>query len=238
MITNYGEKKPGKSRFVIIAPHASGDDLKTGLLAKKIAEQVEGFFVINKNFIKPKNSNSKKHPEKIEDFNKLRWSRYNNKYIWKKKKPEMRDFFSDIDNFCNQAKKYSKEKKAVAIYIHGVKTTKIAIDLGAGLKRHNLGNKLFGTKKHKTKANNSGTITLQIGKIKKIKKYLEENLNQEVTIGEFYSGWSKSSAIQFHKQEGRSDYALQFEINHLLRGSKKERIKIINLISQTLIKYL
>ena len=103
------------------------------------------------NFIKPKNSNSKKHPEKIEDFNKLRWSRYNNKYIWKKKKPEMRDFFSDIDNFCNQAKKYSKEKKAVAIYIHGVKTTKIAIDLGAGLKRHNLGNKLFGTKKHKTR---------------------------------------------------------------------------------------
>jgi hypothetical protein len=39
-----------------------------------------------------------------------------------------------------------------------------------------------------------------------------------VSVGEKYSGWSRRSAIQFHKHAGRNDFALQIEINRKLRG--------------------
>lgn len=222
ILTNYGIKNPGCSKFVIIAPHAGGDDLKTGLIAKKIAEKLNGFLIVNRNYIKPKNSQSKNKPEKTADFNELRWSQNLNKYIWEEKHNDMLLFFDDIKNYCEEAKKFDSENKAIAIYIHGIHSDKIGIDIGAGMRKHNTcSNKIFGSKKHKEIGENTGTITLKINIIKQLKKELDEKIKEKydlkATVGESYSGWSKQSAIQFHKHEGRDDYAIQFEISHLLR---------------------
>lgn len=234
-ITNYGEKQIGTSQFVIIAPHAAGDDLKTGLIAKKLAQELNGFFIINKQFKKPTNQNAK--PDMTEDFNELCWGHSYDKYLWKPRHPEMKQFFKDIKKYCDDARKYSLEQKAVAVYIHGMKSDKVAIDIGAGAKRmfgngSILGSRIFRDDK------NQGEITLKIKHIKQIKRVLstftKEQYNMNTTIGRWYSGWSKQSAIQFHKHEGRDDYAVQFEISEQLRLNKDKRDQIIQLLAQTL----
>ena len=53
IITNYGQKKKGLSNFVIVAPHAAGDDIGTKEIAKEISNQLNAFVVINKKYIKP-----------------------------------------------------------------------------------------------------------------------------------------------------------------------------------------
>ncbi len=237
--TTYGKKNEGFSRFIIIAPHGAGDDLKTGVITHRLAKKLNGFLIINNKFIKPENRHAIEKPEQTEDFNKLRWSYTRNKYLWGRKRPEMKEFFTDIDNFCNQARKFSPDDKAVAIYIHGIKSENIGIDIGAGLKKHNDSiNKVFGTKKHKEVRDNTGKVTVQISTLKKIKKQLAEKFKKDfgldISVGNHYSGWSKQSAIQFHKLEGRDDYALQFEISHLFRQDNDRINYIVELLSETL----
>lgn len=237
--TCYGKKREGNSCFVIIAPHGAGDDLKTGVIASRLAKKINGFLVINNKFIKPENKRSENNPDMVEDFNKLRWSYTRNRYLWRKKKSEMKKFFQDIDNFCQQAQKFGTKQKAVAIHIHGIHSEDIAIDIGAGLKRHNHSlNKVFGTKKHNGVKCNTGKVTLKIGILKKIKKQLTEKVQKDfglgTSIGDQYSGWSKRSAIQFHKLEGRDDYAIQFEISHLFRQDDDKINYIVNLLAETL----
>ncbi|MBU2542726.1 hypothetical protein KJ785_04160 [Patescibacteria group bacterium] len=237
--TTYGNKAEGNSRFVIIAPHGAGDDLKTGIIAYRLAKKLNAFLVINNKFIKPNNKRAKDNPDQVEDFNKLRWSYPRSKYLWKKKRPEMKTFFEDIDFFCKQAKEFSPDKKAVAIYIHGIKSEKVGIDIGAGLKKHNdSASKVFGTKKHKDMRDNTGRVTMKIGTLKKIKKQLTEKIKEDsglnIAVGNRYSGWSKQSAIQFHKLESRDDYALQFEISHLFRQDDEKINYIVNLLGEVL----
>jgi len=238
-LTSYGKKCEGTSQFVIIAPHAAGDDLKTGIIASRLAKKLNGFWVINNQFIKPKNKRSTEIPDKVEDFNKLRWSYTRSKYLWKRKKPEMKKFFKDIDSFCIQAKNFSPNEKAVAIYIHGIHSENIAVDIGAGLKEHNHSiNKVFGTKKHKEVKDNTGKVTVKISTLKKIKKQLSNKIEQDfgldIAVGNHYSGWSKQSAVQFHKLEGRDDWAIQFEISHFFRENNNKINYIVNLLVETL----
>ena len=54
--TNYGIKKEGKAKFVIVAPHAAGDDINTGPLSRKIASKSNSYLVINDKYVKPTNS--------------------------------------------------------------------------------------------------------------------------------------------------------------------------------------
>ncbi|MFH1947210.1 MAG: hypothetical protein ABIJ23_03590 [Candidatus Magasanikbacteria bacterium] len=237
--TCYGKKVVGNSRFVIIAPHGAGDDLKTGVIASRLAKKLNGFLIVNNKFIKPENKHALEKPDRIEDFNKLRWSYTKSRYLWKRKKSEMKDFFIDINDFCNQARKLEPGNKAVAIYIHGIKSENIGVDIGAGLKKHNRStNKVFGTKKHKEVKDNTGKVTVKISTLKKIKKQLVEKFQKDfglnITVGNRYSGWSKQSAIQFHKLEGREDFALQFEISHLFRRDDDKINYIVDLLAETL----
>ncbi|MDD5043766.1 MAG: hypothetical protein PHD51_03845 [Patescibacteria group bacterium] len=239
IITSYGFKKPGASFFVFIAPHAAGDDKKTGVIASRLARLLGGFLVVNNRYFKKENKQAAQYPERVEDFNNLCWGRSYNKYLWKKKRPEMKKFFRDIAGYCAEAEKHSQDSRAVAVYIHGAQDVGVGVDIGVGAKRHNTSNKILGSKRHKNVGFNTGEITLKINTLKKIKKdlarELEQGYNLKVTVGESYSGWSKQSAIQFHKHGGRNDYALQFEIGSYLRHRKDKRKYIADLLAQVLL---
>jgi len=232
--TSYGRKKPGCSPFVVIAPHGAGDDKKTGVIANRLAKKLNGFLVVNKKYIKSDNSRAHKYPEKIEDFNELCWGHSYNKYLWKRKRPEMKLFYKDVDAYCKEAKKINPFKKAIAIYIHGMNSNEIGIDIGVGAKKFVHTDTIYGAKAYRFFRKNYGKITLKISLIKKIKDDLQKKLAKDrelkVTIGGHYSGWSRQSAIQFHKHGGRNDYAMQFEISHLFRQKYSE----INYIVETL----
>lgn len=237
--TKYGRIKPGKSQYIVIAPHAAGDDLKSGLIASKLAKRLEAFLVVNKIYKKPGNSACKIAPNICEDFNKLLWSKKHDKYLWKKKQPAMKQFFTDIAKFNEQAKLQTGAKKAVNVYIHSYTSKESGLDIGAGLRPGKFKSKLFGSRKHYSVGNNSGEVTIKIGDIKKLKNFLEKKLikdyNLNVTIGESYSGWSRQSAIQFHKCEGRNDYALQLEISQHLRRLPKDIEYTVDLIAQAIL---
>ena len=233
--TGYGYKIKGQSPFVIIAPHAGGDDLKSGLIAKKIAKKLNGFLVVNKNFIKPSNTHADKNSSYALDFNKLCWCAKKGKYLWKKR-PSLKLFFQDIADYCDQAKKHSRENKAIAVYIHSLRDKNIGIDLGVGLKSIKDKNNRF-IFSFKDNSQNSGIATIKLNQIKKIKKLFEKNLSSRqllVSVGKVHSGWSKSSAIQFHKHEGRKDYALQIEISKSLRDTQENRCYTSNLTADIL----
>ena len=241
--TSYGYKKSGQSHFVIVAPHAAGDDLKTELISKKIAENLKAFLVINKIYKKPHNSQAAKNPDTVEDFNNLTWSETKEKYLWQNKKPAMKTFFQDIKDFANEAKKLNPlPNKAIIIYIHGFTSDHVAIDIGAGAKHHNFSNKIFGSLHHPQKGDNQGKITLPISVIKKIRKELEKKIkikyNLATTIGYQYSGWSRQSAIQFHCHVDQDDYALQFEISQNLRKDDFSINFIIETLTEVIKKYL
>ena len=143
----------------------------------------------------------------------------------------------DIKEFCNQAREYGPEDKAVAIHIHGMDSADIAIDIGAGAKRTFGNGSILGTKVLNSR-NNQGDITLKISQIKKMRQllssFIKDKYDMSVTIGKRHTGWSKQSAIQFHKHEGRDDYAVQFEISHRFRLNKEKRNYIIDCLTSTL----
>jgi hypothetical protein len=237
--TNYGFKQEGLSFFVVVAPHAAGDDLKTSAIARKIADELKAFLVVNKKFKKPENKKIK-DDYFVEDFNNLRWGAKSQKYFWARKKKEMKEFYKDIDEYSNKARILSPFKKTVVIYIHGMKSDEIAIDIGVGARKHFCANSILNAKTCKILFN-TGEITLKISILKKLKLNLIENLlinfpeiitKNKITIGEIHSGWSKQSAIQFHRHGKRKDYAVQLELNQYLR--KKENIsKTVKLISNS-----
>ncbi|MFH1291607.1 MAG: hypothetical protein ABIH87_00180 [bacterium] len=236
--TEYGIKKDGTSKFVIIAPHGAGDDLKTGAIARCLAKELNGFLIINKKFIKPSNSKARLNKENIEDFNRLRWGPISQKYFFKRKKKEMKLFYNDIARACDLAKKISTDKKAVAIYIHGSKKSDSSIDIGCGVKYWK--NKyLLGSKKHNSKKN-SGQVTLKVGLLKKLRKQIESKPFKDgrllTTIGEVKAGWSKHNALQFHKSMGRNDYAFQLEMSNDLRSDKDSIHLIAKILLESIIQ--
>ena len=222
--THYGKKNNGKSPFIIIATHGAGDDKKTGIIAQKLAIKLNAFVIVNNRFFKPTNSRAKTFPKKIEDFNRLRWNYVKNNYAWKRKNPEMKLFYDDIASYSTQARTFSKNNKAFCIHIHGMNSDTIGFDIGAGVKYHKESYNYLESHQDKTAKTCSGRSTISPLKIYTLQKELEKNLQTyfpfTVTIGKIFSGWSKRSAIQFHKHEGRDDNAVQIEINHILRSNE------------------
>jgi len=232
--TIYGYKRPGNSQFVIVAPHAGGDDRKTGVLARQIAKRLDASVVVNKKYFKATNQKAQDNPEFIEDFNKLSWSNKHSHYIWRRKKPAMKAFFQDIISYSKLAKKQSLENKAIVVYIHGIRDESIGLDLGVGLRAKKDSNRFHGSSR--SDYYSTGVPTIRIRYIKDLKNSLMKRLPApwQLSIGGRFPAWSKRAAIQFHKHRGRDDYALQLEINHLLKNNKEKRIFITRLISKSL----
>jgi len=235
---DYGYKKAGQSHFVFVAPHAGGDDLQTGKIARMLARKLKGFYIINNKFFKATNSRANQTPEQVEDFNKLYWSSKKKKYLWKRKNPAMKIFFKDVADFCDQAKNFSQENKAVAVYIHGMVSEKNFLDIGVGLKAKNGGrNKFIGSSRSDYYC--SGVPTVPISKLKELYDLLIKEKKQFVdflvSIGELYPAWSKRIAIQFHKECGRNDFAVQLEINNKFKKDDIMRKKIVQVLTKTLL---
>lgn len=234
IITNYGKKRLRTSRFVVVAPHGAGDDLKTGILAVRLARALNGSYVINNKYKKPENKNNK-NPDYVEDFNRLRWAFIKKRFLWAKKKPAMKEFYFDIAQICDKIKERI-DKKAVVLYIHGMQNEQVGIDIGTGVRFQ--GKRLFGSGYHINTGFNSGEPTLKISKTKKIISLLKNEFlkkyNLKITTGEAYSGWSKWSGIQFHKHQGRNDYAIQIEVNEFLRSNDEKINYTVNLLTKTL----
>ena len=111
-------------KFIIVAPHAAGDDKYTKELAEEIAHAVNGSLVVNTKFIKPTNNRARHHPELVEDFNRLDWNPHKNDYDFSNKKPAMVEFYADILGAHGK----------LTVFIHGMKTKKdktLGIDIGA-----------------------------------------------------------------------------------------------------------
>jgi len=231
--TGYGFKQEGQTKFIVVAPHAGGDDWRTKRASKLIAQELKAYLIVNSIFFKSTSPKAHKYPENIEDFNKLRWSNKQNKYLWARKKPEMKEFYQDIRTFRRQIKE--KNNTPVAIYIHGFKAKRIGVDIGVGIKAKN--EKRF-LNKNKNSGPNSGLITIKISHLKKLKEILSEELkplNLRVTVGNRHIGWSKCSAIQFHKHNKRNDFALQLELNRSLR--RKNNIQLTSKIISKALKF-
>ena len=75
VITSYGAKDSGESKFVIVAPHAAGDDINTGPISNNIAYLLKAYRVVNNEFVKPRNSRAISDGSNVEDFNRLSWNR-------------------------------------------------------------------------------------------------------------------------------------------------------------------
>ncbi|MBU1132064.1 hypothetical protein KKC32_02345 [Patescibacteria group bacterium] len=236
--TEYGKKKAGKSRFVVIAPHSAGDDLKTGYIARLLAMELDASVVVNNKYFKSTNSKAGRKPDYIEDFNKLSWSGTNDKYMWKSKKPAMKQFFDDIIELCELAREKSGKEKAVAIYIHGMAHEKLALDLGIGLRAKNGNNRFIGSSKSEYYC--SGVPTIRISDLKKLRMLLQDPLQRKyglsVGVGFEYPAWGKRIAVQFHKHEDRDDYAIQLEINNILKKNDKDIKYLVGLFKKSLRK--
>lgn len=226
-------KMAGSSPFLIIAPHAAGDDLKTGFFAKKLAKSLGAFFVINKKYKKPENTQASLFPEYIQDFNKLSWSQKKQRYLWKNKKPAMKLFYEDIKTFTESARKLSLSQKVFSIHIHGMNHEN-GIDIGAGVKFHPKSGIFQNSFENTHITKNSGSETIRISKLKNFYKKIQEGASSEIgqiTIGKFFPGWSRHSGIQWHLHHNKHDAAIHLEIGKSIRFSKKIRNECITQLS-------
>ena len=236
--TIYGWRRQGVSRFVFVAPHAAGDDRFAGVIARKLAEQTNGSYVVNKNFIKPTNSQASTLTGWICEFNQNNWSHKHQRYLWKDF-PAKRLFYKDIAAICDSVSRKTKEK-AVVVHVHGMEHDTIAVDLGVGLKTHAKTGKLeTNTPGHRY----SGKVTLPLTAIHLLRSNLERAIEKcnvfkvsRVGIGEIYPAYSKRMGIQFHRHEGRKDYAVQVEINKKLKNKKTLRDTFIKTFSSVLVR--
>ncbi|MDO8516877.1 MAG: hypothetical protein Q7S33_02020 [Nanoarchaeota archaeon] len=238
--TNYGFKQEGKSNFIIVAPHASGDDIGTkvlirddigtGELAKRIADKIEAYFVINTQYERNTLDNQFSFPL---DFNRL--PIINGKYRWDEVHPHLAEFYKDILDFIG--KENSNGKKVAIAYIHGMKnhSDKTGIDIGAGVKYDYVnGLKILkganGENKHPDSNQNFGVIRVNRAQIEEFRSILELKLREKndfsVEIGKYHPAWFEKNGIQFHK--GTENSSFQIELIPELR--KKENIDFISSI--------
>jgi hypothetical protein len=234
--TNYGNKEKDNSRFVIVAPHAAGDDLRTAELAEEIARLLNASVIINEVYVQRISTRSYQNPY-VEDFNFLPWSNEQQIYHWDKKHPEMKEFYDHIKEYAEDARKYG-DGRAVIVYIHGMDDDgkNLGIDIGFGAKYYQA--KLIaasGKNRHLDAQDNYGEIRASPEDMEKLKTLLSNELNRDysinVGIGERYAAWSIHNGVQFHF--GTLDYSFQLEISQFLR--KQTRIKYTaNLIADAL----
>ena len=232
VVTSYGAKYIGESKFVIVAPHAAGDDINTGSISGNVAYLLKAYRIMNNKFVKPRNSRAMTDGSNVEDFNHLSW--YRNEYVWGGKKPEMSEFYSDVRAYSEDARKHSHDRRAVITYIHGMEDRPdfLAIDIGCGLKYD--GNRLKGTQGTADKHPESGTNTGVVRATRQEMEKLQADLGRCITsvdprfragIGEYKAAWSRSNGIQWHA--GTNDASFQLEINKTLRDNPEGTSRII-----------
>jgi hypothetical protein len=221
--TNYGIREKGNSKFVLVTPHAAGDDLRTKELAEEIARILNASMVINEIYVQKTSTRSYQNPY-VEDFNNLPWSDAQQIYLWDKRCPEMKEFYEHIKEYTEDARKYGNGR-AIIIYIHGMDDdgTNLGIDIGFGAKY--LDGQLKGARERPGAQNNYSEIRAEPEDIEKLRTLLAEKLEVDysinVGIGERYAAWSRHNGVQYHF--GTPDYSFQLEISQFLR--KPQRIK-------------
>jgi hypothetical protein len=222
--TNFGKKEKGNSRFVIVAPHAAGDDLRTAELAEEIGRLINGSVIINEIYVQRTSARSYQNPY-VEDFNFLPWSDERQAYQWDKRHPDMKEFYENIKEYAEAARQYGNGR-AVIVYIHGMDDDgkNLGIDIGFGAKYYH--SKLKGTigeDRHPDVQDNVGEMRARPEDMEKLKAILSEKLNRDysinVGIGERYAAWSRNNGVQFHL--GSTDYSFQLEISQFLRNPKR-----------------
>jgi len=245
---NYGKKQERDSKYVIVAPHAAGDDIHSGDIAEKVAEILQASLVVNERFVKPNNSNALENLVNVEDFNRLSCKKKKNndgevighEYNWENKKPEMKKFYDDIQAYVQDAKKHGNP---VVVYIHGMRDGQddVGIDIGYGVK-HNDQGKLVSAKKHPEAGKNSGVRRASYKQISKVKESLKQGLknqesNYKVGIAQAkrknaqgknieFAAWSRSNGIQFHAGD-ENVASFQLEICKSLRDKPDYCAKLI-----------
>ena len=233
-ITNYGYKRPGTSRFIVVAPHAAGDDLKSAFIARRLARRLKAACVVNDKYFKPTNSRASREPEFVEDFNRLSRGRKSQYYLWRRKKPAMKEFFDDVRQYCREVKSLTPGKKAVVIYIHGMPDNGVDIDLGVGLHAKKNKGRFLGSQKSDYDC--TGVLTIRFKQLKDLRRLLLDGLPEDIAlgIGQRHRAWSRLTAVQFHKHAPRNDFAMQIEFSRRLRFDKAKRKCIIKLLSASL----
>ena len=230
--TNYGIKEKGKSRFIIVAPHAAGDDLRTGKVTQNIAGQLKASLVINKKYVK--RTNSKAGIKPVRDFNRLPLIK--GVYKWGKKQGSrhMKEFYSDIMDFVKSI--HQRKEKPVIVFIHGMRNgkDKIKIDIGFGVKEYK--GKLLGTRgarKHPDAGSNKGVVRANRKDMINLKKHLN-SYDLKIGIGEAerfnkngrrlqFTAWSKLNGTQYFSKDliKIPTYSFQLEIDRSLRNKNK-----------------
>ncbi|HLC77170.1 MAG TPA: hypothetical protein VJH04_03110 [archaeon] len=232
VITSYGAKDSGESKFVIVAPHAAGDDINTGPISNNIAYLLKAYRVVNNEFVKPRNSRAISDGSNVEDFNRLSWNR--NRYVWDGKKSEMSEFYNDIRAYAEDARRFGHDRRAVVAYIHGMEDRPdfLAIDIGCGLKYD--GTSLKGTNgttdKHPEAGANTGVVRGTRQEMRQLQADFDRRLASvdqrfRTGIGEYKAAWSRSNGIQWHA--GTYDASFQLEINKTLRDNPEGTSRII-----------
>jgi len=237
-LTSYGYCICRPSPLVVVAPHAAGDDWHSGRLARRLAKKMGASLVVNLNYIKPDNPRAKLHPELVEDFNQLRWSHIHHKYLWRSKNHAMREFYRNIRTLTRRGRKLATDKKAVVVYIHGMRNNNYGLDLGVGLKFSPTRKTRLIHSAQDDLSQCSGLITMKIGQLKRLYRLLSAEVLSRfhlgVSIGRQHIGWSKKSANQYHKHEKRHDYAIQLEVSRRLRQRRRMR-DLIPILSDILL---
>lgn len=231
MQTSYGLRENGGSRFVIAAPHAAGDDLRTGEISGNVADYLRAYRVVNNRFVKPTNSRARQDGSNVEDFNHLSWN--GAAYSWTHKKPQMREFFEDVRQYAETARRLTPDERAVIAYIHGMEDRPdfLAIDIGCGLKYDR--GVLKGTQgrdKHPEAGTNTGIVRATRQDMERLHAELGSGITSvdpefRAGIGEYKAAWSRSNAIQWHA--GTNDASFQLEINKTLRDRTEIASRII-----------
>ncbi|MBI2445834.1 hypothetical protein HYV43_05585 [Candidatus Micrarchaeota archaeon] len=216
--TLYGFRQEGRTHFVIVAPHAAGDDLRTKEVAQHLARQLGASLVVNEKFIKPSNSAASRRPQDVEDFNQLPWTERG--YGWARKKAPMKQFYDHVKALAATARSRGGGR-AVIIYIHGMEdnSQQVGIDIGAGAKYHRGAIRgAGGSRPHPEAGSNTGVVRAKRADIDTLKSKLDENLQEHglrADVGRFQPAWSRQNGVQFHA--GTPDHSIQLELSTFLR---------------------
>jgi len=211
--------EPRKINFILVAPHAAGDDRQTDPITAALARELNCHALVNNKFKKQGN----KHIEDsnfVEDFNRPSWNAEEKIYEWDEKKREMHEFYRQLSQLIKQIKQINP-LQPVSLFIHGMKENSVEVDLGCGARYHN-GN-LIGTTKHPQAGKNTGIITLELEKVILIKHELIA-LGISATIGQYEAAWRRNNGVQLCA--GLNCRALQIELSGEFRKKKNWPDKI------------
>ena len=223
--TSYWYKVKNDSRFIIIATHAAGDDMNTWELWEIISHNLWASLVVNNKFIKRTNSRAKNFPEIVENFNNLPWNPQKMVYEWNNRKPEMKDFFSDIDQLLENI------EKPIYIHIHWMKNWNSSeIDVwnwsffDFSIKNNSKISKILWQERLPKKA------------AMKIVNLFQDNWIK-ATCNKMFAWCFKISAMQYFNKQS---YSLQMEFSYSLRKNYEEisrTAEITSIALKSLLEY-